>query len=224
MGNTLEAGAPALKPGASIRIWQSLLIGAGVGLVGGALTMLGQQVLAGSGGWFMLVNSATPWVVLAFVVGMSIPGRHGLAAGAGALTEAGMVLGYYGTAFLSGFAVSASSTLIWILAGVLAGPVYAAAGSARRHPRILLRVAGLGLLGGVLIMEGCWALWLATDANSNSGPGPVAGWCAIAIGVVLPLVLGRSIKDRIVGLLMTIPVMGLVLVGYLGVMWLFMQW
>jgi hypothetical protein len=44
-------------------------------------------------------------------------------------------------------------------------------------------------------------LRLATDARSDSGPGTTAGWSYITVGVVLPLLLARTPRDRFYALL-----------------------
>ncbi len=85
--------------------------------------------------------------MVSFAVGALAPGRWWRAAIAGAMTQAGLVVGYYASARLSALPVAWSSVLIWVATGVVAGPVYAAAGAAWRDRRILPRVAALGLLG-----------------------------------------------------------------------------
>lgn len=66
------------------RCWR---VAAGVGLVSGAVTLGGQRLLAGSGGWFMLVNSAARWLTVAFGVGTRAGGRWRSAAAVGAASR-----------------------------------------------------------------------------------------------------------------------------------------
>ena len=216
----IPAGTQASTATTPARSWPVLALAVAVGLAAGALTLAGQKLLAGSG-WFILVNSASPWLMVAFAVGTRAPGRWWTAAVAGALTQAGVVVGYYATARLSALPVAWSSVLIWVATGVVAGPMYGAAGAAWRDRRILLRVAALGLLGGVWVQDGIHALRLATDVASPSGPGVVAGWSAIAVGALLPLIAGRSTRDRLLGLLATVPVAAAVFVAYQVVGWSF---
>ena len=171
-----------------------------VGLLGGALTSFGQTILAG--GWHILVNSASTWVLLAFLVGLCVPGRWRLAALAGLVTEVGLVVGYYTTSELRGFAADTNSVLIWIAAGLVAGPAYGAAGALLRSARGPVRTAAVGITGSIWLFEGMWTLWLAAD--SNSGPGRIAGWSYIAIGLALPLLLGRSAGERLRALPFTV--------------------
>jgi hypothetical protein len=49
----------------------------------------------------------------------------------------------------------------------------------------------------------------------------VAGWSAITLGALLPLIAGRSTRDRLLGLLATVPVAAAGLVAYQVVGWSF---
>ncbi|ROO87297.1 hypothetical protein EDD29_4894 [Actinocorallia herbida] len=176
------------------RPWSLCALALVVGLAGGALTSFGQSVL--TGGWHALVNSAAPWVMVAFLVGSCARGRWRGAVVAGLLSQAGLVAGYYVTSELRGYAAGTTSVLIWIAAGTIAGPVYAAAGSLLADGRRRIRATAAGVTGSVWIMEGLNFLSLASDANSNSGPGRTAAWCYLLIGVLLPVALARSARDR----------------------------
>ncbi len=179
---------------AAPRPWLLCVLALAVGLAGGALTSFGQSVLPG--GWHALVNSAAPWVMVAFLIGLRAPGRWHRAAAAGVLSQVGLVVGYYATSELRGFAAGMSAVVIWIVAGVVAGPVYGAAAALRNDGRRYIRTVAAGVTGSVWVMEGLHFLRLATDAHSNSGPGTTAGWCYLLIGVLLPLVLARSTPDQ----------------------------
>ncbi|MDX3056207.1 DUF6518 family protein [Streptomyces sp. NE06-03E] len=170
-----------------------------VGLAGGVLTSFGQSII--HGGWNSVVNSAAPWVTVALVVGLRAPKLWRRAAAAGLLSQIGLVAGYYVTAELRGFAAGISSVVIWLVVGAVAGPVYGAAGALLQDDRRLVRTSAAGVTGSVWVMEGLQFLSLASDSNSNSGPGRTAAWCYLATGVVLPLVLARTSRDRIRALL-----------------------
>jgi Family of unknown function (DUF6518) len=122
----IPAGPQAPAATTPARSWPVLALAIAAGLAAGALTLAGQKLLAGSGGWFILVNSASPWLMVAFAVGARAPGRWWTAAVAGAMTQAGLVVGYDATARLSALPVAWSSVLIWVATGVVAGPVSAA--------------------------------------------------------------------------------------------------
>ncbi|GAB2856077.1 hypothetical protein GCM10022221_64620 [Actinocorallia aurea] len=174
--------------------WTLCALAFGAGLAGGVLTSFGQSVL--TGGWHALVNSAAPWVMVAFLVGLCARGRWRAAVAAGLIAQVGLVAGYYVTSEMRGFAAGMASVVIWVAAGAIAGPVYAAAGSLLADGRRYVRVTAAGVTGSVWIMEGLNFLYLATDANSNSGPGRTAAWCYLLIGVALPVALARSPRER----------------------------
>lgn len=182
-----------------------------IGLAGGVLTSYGQTVLRD--GWAALANSAAPWVMVAFAIGLFLPGRWRAAAVAGLLSQVGLVLGYYVTSELRGFGAAISSIVIWSAAGAVAGPVYGAAASLLRHglsastePEatetnrwpVLIRSAAAGVTGSVWIMESLRFVQL--DADSGTGPGLGAAWGYALVGLLLPPLLARSIRERLYAL------------------------
>jgi hypothetical protein len=186
----------------------------GAGLAGGALTSFGQTFLTGSVP-SALFNSASPWVAVALLAGLRLPGRWRIAAVAGALTQAGLVIGYYATSELRGYAADMTSVMIWIAAGVVAGPAFGAAGALLRDARRGVRVTAVGITGSVWLVEGLHYLWMVR--TSNHGPGTTAGWVYIAVGVLLPLALGRSPRDRCYALPVTVAGAGAAaLAGFLA--------
>jgi hypothetical protein len=98
-----------------------IALGLGAGLAGGALTSFGQSAL--TGGWHALVNSAGPWVMVAYLIGRRAAGHWRRAAVAGLVSQVGLVVGYYATSELRGFAAGMAAVVIWIIAGVFAGPL-----------------------------------------------------------------------------------------------------
>ncbi|MGW5365905.1 DUF6518 family protein [Actinopolymorpha pittospori] len=194
MSTTERPAATRGASAASSPTWLLLAVSVAVGLAGGVPTSFGQTVLPG--GWSALANSASTWVMIAFLVGLAAAGRWRTAAVAGLLTQAGLVVGYYAATEARGYAASMTAVIIWVGTGVVAGPAYGLAGALLRTPRRPIRVAAVGITGSVWLCEGLRYLWLATDANSHSGPGTTAGWCYIAVGLLLPVVLARSMRDR----------------------------
>ncbi|ADD42459.1 DUF6518 family protein [Stackebrandtia nassauensis] len=221
-------------------VWPLALV---VGLFGGVATSYGQTILGG--GWAALANSASPWVMFAFAAGVLVPGRWVTAALAGLLTQVGLVVGYYATTELRGFAAGMAAIVIWVAAGAVAGPVYGAAGSLFRYrPGAdvagsdagvagerpvagadgsavdgsrdrwwLVRSCAAGITGSVWIMEGLNFFNLARDVNSNSGPGIGAAWVYVVVGLLLPLVLARAVRERLFALLALAVATGLALVA-----------
>jgi len=117
------------------------------GLVVGALTSFGQTVLGG--GFAGLANAVSPWLVAPFLVG-ALARRGWVAALAGVLVCAAEVAGYYVTADLRGFPVGATSIAVWVVSGVVGGPVFGAAG--RLWRTAVGRWRGLG----PALLVGCW--------------------------------------------------------------------
>lgn len=195
--------------------WLVWTLALAVGLAGGVLTSYGQTVLGD--GWSALANSASPWVMFAFAAGLFVPGRWPTAALAGLLTQVGLVLGYYATTELRGFAAGIAAIVIWVAAGTVAGPVYGAAGAQLRYGHsgsekrsgLLVRVCAAGVTGSVWIMEGLNFFSLATEANSFSGPGVAAGWAYVIVGVALPLLLARPLRERLYSLVVLAVATGL---------------
>ncbi|WP_281191292.1 DUF6518 family protein [Nonomuraea maritima] len=143
------------------------------------------------------------------------PGHWRRAAVAGVLSQLGLLAGYYVTAELRGYPAGLGAVVIWAVAGVVAGPVYGAAGALLRADRRILRAVATGLTGSAWGADGLRFLWLASDAQSNSGPGATAGWSFLLISVLLPVALARSARDRVYALLVLIAGVGAVAVASL---------
>ena len=180
-----------------LRPWQSAaLVGVG-GLALGALTLLGQRWLPGN--WNHLVNSGAVWLLFAFFAG-SLMRSDGRAALAGFGILVGALVGYYAARQLAyGFAPTLHMTAFWGVTAIVGGPILGAAGAWWRDERRLKRVGALAVLGGVFVAEGF-------DLLRNVPQMHVAGWVSIGFGIVLPLFLGRSPRDRLYGLAGLVPV------------------
>uniref|UniRef100_UPI001E30791F DUF6518 family protein n=1 Tax=Cellulomonas hominis TaxID=156981 RepID=UPI001E30791F len=159
-----------------------LAIAVGAGLVVGALTSLGQTLLGGT--WFAgLANAVSPWLVASFLVG-ALARRGWVAALAGLVACAAEVAGYYLVADLRGFAVGASSVAVWVVAGVVGGPVFGWAGRLWR--------TGTGRWRGLdpALLVGCWlAEAVVTYAVALRYWGDAAVFTAVA--ALLVPALGR---------------------------------
>lgn len=169
----------------------------GAGLALGLLTLLGQRWLHGA--WLAIVNSGAVWLLPAFVAGSLMRSDAG-AAVAGAALLVAAVVGYYAPVPLvvEGAAANAHSVAVWIATALVGGPVYGLAGRWWRRRRGWRSCAALGLLGGAFLAEGA--------ARLHAGGGGAAGWTMVAIGVALPVALGRSTRERAIGLAAAAPV------------------
>lgn len=191
----------------SERSWSRVLVAAGVGLLTGALTQLGQSALPD--GWSQAANSLSVWLLVAFLLGAAMPTNR-WAAAAGVIGLAGALVGYYGVVELRfGYGGSTGSLLFWGIGALVGGPVFGVAGRTWRadadHRR---RAAAIGLLAAVFIAEGLYLVPLLSD--------PRVGAAFVTVGVVIPLVLGRSRADRLGGYVAILPMLVLGALGYLA--------
>jgi len=70
------------------------------------------------------------------------------------------------------------------------------------------RVVGVGLLGATLVTEGLDLLQVVPAENRP------AVWIELAVGLSVPLLLGRSTRERLLGLVALAPASLLGLVGF----------
>ncbi|MBB5868013.1 hypothetical protein F4553_001392 [Allocatelliglobosispora scoriae] len=184
------------------------------GLIVGWLTFVLQGILPDA--FNQLANSGAVWCVIGFAAGAVGTigrelGRRGMLAAAlfGAVALFGEVIGYYGsTTLFLGDDVSAAALrgpAVWLVVACVAGPVFGIAGLAYRAGRGRVRHLGMGALGAVFLAEG---LYLAI----------VLGYWAEAailgtLGLLVPVVLGRSWSERLRGLGALVP---LIVVGALA--------
>jgi hypothetical protein len=175
----------------------------------GVLTFVGQGKLPGS--WNHIANSGAVWLVPVFFIGSLMPTDKSAAA-SGIGTLIGTVVGYYGTAQLVQGGPSAFyGTAFWIGMAIISGPMLGVAGRWWRRERLSRRVVAIALLGGIFISEGLYLLW-----NIHELP---AGWGGIVIGILIPLFLGRSVKDRLFVLAILPLVVLLGIAAYQAIAW-----
>jgi hypothetical protein len=185
------------------------LVAAGLAL--GAGTQLLQSVLPPP--LAPLANGLSPWLLSAFAAGALMPTVR-WAAGAGPLLLFAALAGYYLLVQLRfGYGGSTSSLMLWGIGALVGGPVFGSGGWLWRHgDRPLVRGAAAGLAGGLVLME---AFYLPVAAGV---PETAPGWVVVA--VLLPLLLGRTARERLIGLAFVVPWavaggLGLAMVGVL---------
>jgi hypothetical protein len=187
----------------------ALIVGAG--LATGALTQIGQSALPDD--WSQLANAITPWLLVAFLLGSAMPDtRWAVSAGAGALLLA--LVGYYGMVQLKyGYGGGTGAWIFWGLGALVGGPVFGVAGHWWRGPVHRRRAIAIGLLGAVAVAEGAYNV-LVVDH-------PTVGTAFIVVGLLVPLVFGRSREDRLGGYVAMVPILLLGgTFGYLAFTWL----
>ncbi|MBA3824177.1 MAG: hypothetical protein H0X24_09825 [Ktedonobacterales bacterium] len=186
-------------------LWQTLTLTFFIGVVVGGLTLLGQGILPGS--FSQIANSGAVWVVPAFFLA-SLTTSNTLAINAGIATLFGEVLGYYGFAsFKYGLPDSYSFVALWLIIGLVFGPVFAIAGHWWRGEDAGHRNIAVALLGAVFIAEGIYLIAIVQY--------PIEGIGGIVIGLLIPLVMSRSNTERLYALLAILPAILLGVVGYL---------
>ncbi len=175
------------------------------GLATGALTQLGQGLLPDD--WSQLANAISPWLLVAFLVGSTMPGPLRAAlAGFGTLALA--LVGYDAMILLRyGYGPGTTSTVFWGIGAIVGGPVFGTAGRWWRAGRDRQRAIAIGLLVGVFVSEGL--------RNALTLSYPAAGAAFILAGLLMPLVLGRSRGDRLLAYGAAVPILGLGALGYL---------
>ncbi len=140
-------------------------------LLGGATSGL-QTVLPD--GLAPLANSAGPWCFAAWLLALSARSVAGGVARA-VLTLAGLVVGYYVTAGLRGYAVSTTWVGAWLVVALLAGSVLGIAAVGLRAHRRVVRVAAGLVLPGLLVAESAYGLTVV------GGTTPAGYWVAEAV-------------------------------------------
>ena len=167
------------------------------GLALGAVTNVLQGVLPDSLQQF--ANSGAVWVVAAYVAGALVgSGPQWRTFAAGAATQVGAVVGYYGYAqFVRDGMGALHAPAVWLGFALVAGPLFGVAGAWWRDERQWRRSVSLGVIGGVFAMDGLWDLLVLHYVS--------AGCAFLVIGVLLPLLLARTVRDRLLGLLAVAP-------------------
>ena len=151
----MDSVSSPIRPRSVRSLAAGVFLALGVGVLTGLATLVGQGILPGQ--WNTLVNSGAIWLVAVFLVGSRMPSRaSALAAGTGTLLST--VAAYYGSAALTGAPISLRNVMFWAVVALVAGPLFGLAGYWRYDERRMLRVAGVALLGGVLVAEGLYLL------------------------------------------------------------------
>jgi hypothetical protein len=188
-----------------------LLAAVGAGLLLGVVTQLLQGILPGALNW--LANALSGWLVVAFLAGSryATPRR---AAVLGVVLLVAALAGYYGTVQARfGYGGSTSILVFWGIGALAGGLVFGAAGWWWRHGAERARALATGLLAALLVCEGVYFLAILPD--------PTVGAGAIVGGLLVPLVLGRTWRDRGLAYAGMLPGLALGAAGYAATMLLY---
>lgn len=162
-------------------------------VLGGSAIGVATNVLQGvlPGGYNSIANSGSVWVVGAFVAG-ALSTR--LAPLLGLLTQAFAVVGYYAYAELVRDGMGDwHAPGVWLGLAFVAGPIFGLAGTWWRRGAGRRPILGAGMLGGVFGMDGLWHLTVLNYVDT--------GIAFCVAGVVITLALGRTWRERLLGLL-----------------------
>jgi hypothetical protein len=179
---------------------------AGVGLATGVLSQVAQDLLPEV--WSQAGNTISPWLLVAFLLGATMPDRRwAVAAGVGALLLA--VVGFYATTTVRfGIGGGTGSLVFWGLGALVGGSVFGLAGHGwRTSPDRRIRALAIGLLAAVFIAEGLYQRAVVPTSS--------VGAAFLVLGAAIPLIVGRSWPDRLWGYVAVIPALALGALGYL---------
>jgi hypothetical protein len=169
-----------------------------VGLAIGALTSFLQTHL--SSPWNSLVNSVTPWLLAAFVVG-ALMDRLDRAVEYGFLVTILELVGYTVTASLRGYPSGLAITLFWALSAVVGGPVFGWAGMLWARGSTGRHALGAAILAGAFLAEGTEVYAIRLDDTQSA----ILFW---SLGVATVLTLGlakKNLKSATAWLAVTVP-------------------
>ena len=197
----------------NLKPWQMLILVTIGGLVVGLLTMLGQSVLPGD--LNTLVNSGAIWVLCAFLFSSLMPSDK-WAIASGILTLLGTVIGYYAAVQLILDIQDITGARFWGIVALVAGPIFGLVGRWWRNKTGFRHVLSIALLGGVFAAEG---LQLLRGASNKT----LSGWLELAVGIIIVLILGRSLKDKLYGLAILPLIVALGAAAYLFIDWAIAQ-
>lgn len=177
-----------------------MLLALAAGMAWGAFCAWGDlQGLGFIGG---VANTGGPWLLLAFIVGTR---TRSLASGlaAGALVLAVSVAAYYATHGFGEQAANRNDALgrdAWLPVAMLGGALLGGAGRLSQIERgAWLRIVAVSAVGGALVAEALLIL------NENGTPDPGLRLFALTellLGAAIPLVLLRSARERIAGVVL----------------------
>ena len=177
----IDGDAPGAGPSTTLKSgsWLLPVVIVVAGLVVGIATQILQGVLPD--GWGVLANSGVMWALAAFALGAAMPTTRWAVGGGAAQLVIAAVSYYVAVDVFENAGTNARATLIWSVAGVIAGSVFGLAGYWFSHHRTW-RYPSLSLVGGVLIGEGIHLAWFV----GNTALRP-AGFIELTIGIALAI-------------------------------------
>jgi Family of unknown function (DUF6518) len=206
------------------RPWVIVAVALAGGLVLGPVDLLAQRSLPYP--WANLANSSAVWAVGAFAIGVWARAGRWRPALAGTV----LLLAAVGCYYLAATVVQhdnlsllwSTTTLAWLVFGLLAGVVFGTGGGWSRTGNRWRRLVGVALPGAVLLAEA--GLLVYRGARSSPAGRVEHVQTAVieaALAVVCCLAAGRTRRERVEGLAASVPLAlvglgGFVLAGFGG--------
>lgn len=149
-----------------------------VGIAIGAATSFGQAWLPDS--WVAVTNSASPWLLGAFVAG-ALQVRRGWAVPAGLVCCLLEVLAYYVITPLRGYPVDRTEIVFWACCAIVGGPLFGWAGWAWLRAGDRLRPVGAAFLPATFLAEAIGSYQLRLHYESDVLLYTVIGLVLLAV-------------------------------------------
>ncbi len=216
MASPLKAAVQRLEREMS-RGWVAAGLVFVVGALLGVVTLVGQGHL--SDRWAGIANSGAVWLVAATLLGAVMPtDLRAALAGAGTLVVAVIVFYASVPVIVSGASSAPRAVVIWSVVALAAGPVFGVAGRWMRSDQTRRRVPAAVLIGGSFLAEGI-ARWRTPPSDDR-----VLAIAMIAVALLVPIVIGRSLRERVLGILGQPVVLLVTLAAYLAINTAFLRW
>ncbi len=165
-----------------------------VGVVGGVATAYVERIV-GSPVWS---HSLAPWAAISTGVGFVLRGRWRVAALAGLVTQLGLVLAFcLSQHAFSGSPLSTQTVATYVVLALVAGPFCGAAAGLLRHPCVVTRTAGLGIVSAPWVVDGVRMMASTLGQDPLVGARLVVGAGLLTLGIILPLAINGSPRDSL---------------------------
>ncbi len=188
-------------PGAAARL--ALIVT--VGIATGAISQLLQSILPT--GWSQIGNAVSPWLAVGFLLASRMPSRAWAVAGAVTALAIATATFYVVTTIRYGMGGGIGATVLYGTGSLAGGVVYGLAGYEWRHGPHVRRAVAIGLLAAVFVAEALYQAWIQ--------PEPWIGVGFALAGLAVPLLVGRSNRDRLGGYVAMVPLITLGALGFL---------
>ncbi len=176
---------------------------------------IGTQILQGllPDSWGVLANSTAAWAVAAFALGAHMSNVRAAAIGGAMQLVIASCAFYMAVDWFEGSSSGPKGAIVWSCAGIIAGPIFGAAGFRARHSLAWRRPA-FALVAGTIAGEAVHVTWFTGNAALRPAGAAelviatmIAGWCLIApnrrtivTGIVLSAGAATLLAGNIIGL------------------------